>query len=203
MEVPRRRRSGWPRGARAALAALVLFAPAQAREPGEARHERTPAAREAFVAPAPLPLPDPGPPLQIPGDGDASRRPSHTARSRYILESGPVTFGSLEPGVASEIPAAIRVRVFSQSDWTLSFVPTSSLRVVEGGESVPLTRLAWRSPISGGFVPVREDGPFTIARGAPTGGAGFLVIVDARLSLAAEDPTGHYACSFRLLLEEL
>ena len=120
----------------------------------------------------------------------------------YVVESGPISFGDVLPGVESEIPGAIRVRVFSDRDWVLRLVAISPLRIVDRSELVPLSRLAWRSRRSGGFVPLTDDRPATVARGSATGGAGEVVVVDVRLRLGPTDEIGRYSCDLRLLLED-
>jgi hypothetical protein len=120
----------------------------------------------------------------------------------YVLESGPVSFGDVVPGVASELPAAIRVRVFSDRRWSLNLVAASPLVLSDRSEAVSPARLAWRTHLSGGFVDLAENRSATIARGSRTGGAGELVVVDLRLRLAPEDEIGRYNCEVRLFLDD-
>ena len=160
-----------------------------------------PAAAQAGVASRspirPAPRGAPTHPLPVPQESEGA-----PARRGYIVESGPVSFGDVLPGVGSEIPGAIRVRVWSDRDWVLRLVAISPLRTVERSEPVPLSRLAWRSRRSGGFVPLSDDRSATVARGSATGGAGEVVVVDVRFSLGPSDGIGRYSCDLRLLLED-
>jgi len=122
----------------------------------------------------------------------------------YFIETGPVDFGRLLPGVAREIPAAVRVRVFAARDWVLRIAPDSPLRLLDGrGGVVPHSRLSWRAATTGIFSPVEDVRPAVIARGGATGPAGRLVIVDLRMLLADTDDIGQYSCDLRLMLEKL
>jgi hypothetical protein len=124
------------------------------------------------------------------------------AREGYVIESGPVDFGPLEPGIPRELLAAIRVRIFAARDWTLSIVPDTPLRLLDGRNAVlPHSRLSWRSDATGGFVPVVGPRPAVVARGGATGPAGQLVVVDLRMLLGDKDEVGAYASDYRFVLE--
>jgi len=133
----------------------------------------------------------------------AERRLHPSADSFYVIEAGVASFGDLIPGSDKYLPAAVRVRVFSERDWVLKLLPASPLLILDRGESVPLSRLAWRSASSGGFLPFDEGSPATIAQGSATGGAGQLVLIDFRMRLDPRDAIGRYGCDFRLRLETL
>ena len=121
----------------------------------------------------------------------------------YLLESGPVSFGDVQPDVEKEMPGAIRVRVFSDREWVLKLISASPLIPLDRHDPMPLSRLAWRSRLSGGFVPLAENRPATVARGSRTEGAGELVVIDLRLRFASADEIGRYGCEVRLLLEDM
>ena len=123
------------------------------------------------------------------------------ASRRCLLESGPVSFGEVQPGVDVEIPAAIRVRVWSDRTWALTLAP-ETLPCTNGGECASLSRIAWRTARSGRFVPLGTDRPVTFAMGHRTAGGGELVVVDLRLRLESSDPLGHYLATFRARMEE-
>jgi hypothetical protein len=187
-------------------AGLLLLVPSAAAEKRGAPPERDTLRAPARSSPS-LPVGDreaPAPP--------AAERPSPAISTRsgvphhghgYLIESGPVSFGDVLPDADSEIPAAIRVRVFSDRAWALKLVATSQLILLDRHDPVPLSRLAWRSRLSGGFVPLAEDRSVTIARGSLTDGAGDLVVVDLRLRLAPADEIGRYGCVVRLLLDDM
>lgn len=191
-------------GLPAAMAALALLVPPVAAQesevPGRAARlapalERGPEPRRDRVAreagPAPVRGPAASQSLGEFSDGQG-----------YVLESGPVSFGDVLPGVESEIPGAIRVRVFSDREWVLKLVAITPMQIAGRSEPVPVARLAWRSRRSGGFVPFSDGRPATVARGSRTGGAGELVVVDVRLRLAPADELGRYGCDLKLLLED-
>ena len=94
------------------------------------------------------------------------------------------------------------MRVFATRDWVLKLVPSTPLRILDrGGETVPHSRLAWRTRLAGRFMPFAENGSVVVAGGMPTGAVGQLVVVDLSLLLTASDQMGHYACTFDVVLE--
>ena len=143
-----------------------------------------------------------------PADSRASRRSMRPEvrgeRTRYVIESGSVEFGNVLPDVAEIRSGAMRVRVFSDRDWVLKMTPDSRLKLFDAsGGSAPMSRIAWRSPDSGGFIPVSGGHDAVIARGVATGNGGKLVVVDLELRLEPTDDLGRYGCSLRLSLESL
>ena len=120
----------------------------------------------------------------------------------FVIESNAVDFGALEPGVPAEMLAALRVRVFAARDWTLKIVPDTPMRLLDGrSASIPHSRLSWRTPATGTFVPLTGPQPKVLARGRTTGPAGQLVVVDLRMQMDDLDEIGPYGCDYRLLLE--
>lgn len=120
----------------------------------------------------------------------------------YELESGPVRFGQVTPGVEKQLPRSVRARVFAESGWTLLLVPRSELTIIDGkGGAVPRSRLSWRSPLSGAYLPLVGEGPVIVAEGPPTGRQGRLVELDLLMRLDGDDELGNYACTFDLILE--
>ncbi|MFQ5718293.1 MAG: hypothetical protein ACE5IK_01980 [Acidobacteriota bacterium] len=120
---------------------------------------------------------------------------------RVQIESTPPSFGEVIPGEPRDLPGGLRVRVFAAGDWVLRLVPATPLQNIDrGGEPVPVSRLAWRSQLSGRFQPFRAAGT-AVAQGPATGPAGRLVIVDLNLALGPDDATGRYTCRFDVVLE--
>src|SRR5262245_9527534 len=173
----------------AATVLLSLPSPVHGR-PGDSEDEPAPRLDKApKMAPRVLPRPAPA-------------AIAVSATRRCLLESGPVAFGEVEPGVEVEIPGAIRVRVWSDRTWALTLVPETP-PCTDGVECAPVSRIAWRTARSGRFVPLGTSRPVTFAVGHGTAGGGELVLVDLRLRLESPDPLGHYLATFRARMEEL
>lgn len=169
---------------------LVVGATAQAREPEPARggrRDRSADHRSRGVTRLPA-----GPLAPTPGADGAG----------YVVESGPVDFGSLEPGVPRELPAAVRVRVFAGGEWVLRMIADSPLRLIDAAGSFELdSALSWRSASTGTFIPVGGSRPTVVARGVATGPAGQLVIVDLRMVVGDLDGLGRYGGRYRFELD--
>ena len=180
----------------AALAALLLctLAPqAGAREGGT---RRRPPKSGSHLRQGPLP-PEKAAPLPLRLAADDS-----VPIGWYRLESGPVQFGQVLPGIEKDLPGSVRARVFADQGWALRMVPSSPLHVV-GGESdlVPHSRISWRSDLTGDYLPFAQDQGIVVARGAATAEPGELVVIDLRMALGPTDALGHYECTFDLVLE--
>jgi hypothetical protein len=119
----------------------------------------------------------------------------------YEIESLPVAFGDVLPGEPTEKPNALAVRVFSERNWSLRMGTDGPLVAIDGVATVPSSRLEWRTRWSGSFEGLRPGYPVVVARGAPTTGAGEVVLVDLRLSLDESDALGNYGTRIRLELE--
>lgn len=123
------------------------------------------------------------------------------ANAWFVVESADADFGEMLPDEEREVPRAFVLRVHSDRDWELRLLPTGNLEVTGTADRVPLDRLWWRGPESGGFEAFESPAPVTVARGGPTGGAGTVVSLDLRLELDDRDPLGRYAVGFRAVLE--
>ena len=116
------------------------------------------------------------------------------------VESTEAVFGAVVPGEARELPDGIRLRVFAAGNWVLRLVPGAPLTNLDrAGEMVPHSRIAWRGPRSGQYVPFGARGA-VVARGRATGGEGLLVVIDLRLLLGPHDELGQYRCTFDVML---
>lgn len=176
-----------------ALCGLLLTPQAVAREPGK----RRPALRAARQ-----PSPVVG---RIPGESTAVALKAPDSpldvAGTLLLESREVSFDDVIPGVPTDRPGAVALRVLSDRRWSLRLIPDSQLTVNDGQAAVPVSRLSWRSGSSGSFAEFQGGRPVVVAGGAATGGAGQPVVVDLRLELADGDPLGWYLCNLRLSLE--
>jgi hypothetical protein len=128
-------------------------------------------------------------------------RPTAPAQPHFFVESGPITFGDVLPGLETDVPDAMVVRVFSDRQWSLRLVPTTMLLIEGRPELISLSRLHWRSTRGGAFTAFRQNAPVVVASGKATGEAGEVVVLDLRLRLQDEDPLGQYGCSFRVELD--
>ena len=123
------------------------------------------------------------------------------ANAWFVVESADADFGEMVPDEERDLPGAFVLRVHSDRDWELRLLPTGDLEVTGTVDRVPLDRLAWRGPASGGYERITSTAPITVARGGPTGGAGQVVAIDLRLELSDRDTLGRYAVGFRAVLE--
>lgn len=122
---------------------------------------------------------------------------------RYVIESGGVAFGDLVPDQAVELKGAVRILVASDSDWALKLVAPPQFMLAQEGQTVPISRMQWRSSLSGAYVPFQDGLPVIVARGPTTTAGVSVVTLDLRLHLQANDPVGQYGCAVRVFLEPL
>lgn len=114
--------------------------------------------------------------------------------SKVEVLTGPVDFGELPAASASEISAAVVVRVVSPTDWTLRVVEADS------GLNNLSRRLRWRVRGSPLFAPLSTVGPTIITRGSATGPAGTIVMIDLKLDTADTDKPGTLATRLSFVL---
>jgi hypothetical protein len=135
------------------------------------------------------------------GVGPIRRRPAFgglPAGATYLIESSNLNFGRVTPGVPSELPEALLVRVFSDRPWVLELAPRGPLKS-SASEVAPLSRLQWRSH-SASYSPFSEAASARVASGGPTPPSGTVVRMDLRMRLSDEDPVGDYSCELGISL---
>lgn len=180
------RRLRWPLAAALAVLAGVPW-PGVAGTPGETDRPRT-----RLEADPPPQLASPRRPVREnpAGHGGPSLEPRKAAE--LLVETRSVVFDEVVPGVDTEAPTAVVMRVVSPDPWCLRLRADGWLTGSEGGDSVSISRLSWRSPLSGNFMEFRDDHSAVVACGPPTSGAGSRVAVDLRLRFDVNDALGTY-----------
>ena len=106
------------------------------------------------------------------------------------MDNSVVQFGIVDPVTKkAEVPAAIVMTVFSNTDWMLSCKPEGDF-ISDEGEEIPIERLYYR--VNGGIYKKMESDGEVIEKGGPTQDTGERIIMDMRLQLSWEDPAGNY-----------
>lgn len=186
-----------------ALLALLLMMPGLAfgevRTPSRGpdpeirpRRQRPPASEPGSVTDV-----RPNPPVVAPNPVTAP------TGMRYVIESGGVSFGELLPDQAAELTGAVRIVVTSDTEWALKLVAPPQFILSQEGQTVSISRMQWRSPLSGSYVPFQSGLPVIVARGPATIAGVTVITLDLRLHLQTNDPVGQYGCAVRVFLEPL
>jgi len=106
------------------------------------------------------------------------------------MDNSVVQFGIIDPVTKkAEVPSAIVMTVFANTDWMLSCKPEGDF-VSDEGEEIPIGRLYYR--VNGGIYKKMERDGEVIEKGSPTQDIGERIIMDMKLQLSWKDPAGNY-----------